>query len=74
MSIQKLSSNDKFHLILIDQQIWKRRFEEINNFEKYLVSNGTIILKFFLNVSKEEQRKRFLEWIDRPEKKLEILR
>jgi len=53
---------------LIDQQIWKRRFEEINNFENYLVSNGTIILKFFLNVSKEEQRKRFLERIDRPEK------
>jgi len=53
---------------LIDQQIWKRRFEEINNFEKYLVSNGTIILKFFLNVSKEEQRERFLERIDRPEK------
>jgi len=53
---------------LIDQQIWKRRFEEINNFENYLVNNGTIIIKFFLNVSKEEQRKRFLERIDRPEK------
>ncbi len=53
---------------LKDKHIWERRFEEINNFEKYLVSNGTIILKFFLNVSKEEQRKRFLERIDRPEK------
>ena len=48
--------------------IWKRRFEEINNFEQYLVDNGTIVLKFFLNVSKEEQKKRFLERIDRPEK------
>lgn len=50
------------------KDIWKRRFEEINNFEKYLVDNGIIILKFFLNVSKEEQRKRFLERIEIPEK------
>jgi PPK2 family polyphosphate:nucleotide phosphotransferase len=47
---------------------WKRRFQEINNFEHYLVDNGIIVLKFFLNVSKEEQRQRFLERIDRPEK------
>ena len=53
---------------LINEQIWERRFEEINNFEKYLVNNGTIILKFFLNVSKEEQKERFLERINRPEK------
>jgi PPK2 family polyphosphate:nucleotide phosphotransferase len=50
------------------QRIWKRRFEEINNFEKYLVDNGTTILKFFLHVSKKEQKKRFLERIDTPEK------
>lgn len=49
-------------------QIWKQRFEEINNFEKYLVNNGVIILKFFLNVSKSVQRKRFLERIESPEK------
>ncbi len=48
--------------------IWKRRFQEINNFEKYLVNNGIVILKFFLNVSKAEQKKRFLERIERPEK------
>jgi PPK2 family polyphosphate:nucleotide phosphotransferase len=48
--------------------IWQRRFREINNFEKYLVDNGIVILKFFLDVSKEEQKKRFLERIDRPEK------
>jgi PPK2 family polyphosphate:nucleotide phosphotransferase len=53
---------------LIDKDIWKHRFAEINNFEQYLVHNGTIILKFFLNVSEEEQRKRFLERIDLPEK------
>jgi PPK2 family polyphosphate:nucleotide phosphotransferase len=48
--------------------VWKQRFEEINNFEQYLVNNGIIVLKFFLNVSKDEQKKRFLERIDRPEK------
>jgi PPK2 family polyphosphate:nucleotide phosphotransferase len=44
--------------------IWQNRFEQINNFEKYLYENGTIILKFFLNVSKEVQKERFLERID----------
>jgi PPK2 family polyphosphate:nucleotide phosphotransferase len=53
---------------LKDKGIWKRRFQEINNFEEYLVDNGTIVLKFFLNVSKAEQKKRFLERIDLPEK------
>lgn len=48
--------------------IWQQRFEEINNFEKYLFNNGIIILKFFLNVSKAEQKKRFLERIESPEK------
>jgi hypothetical protein len=42
----------------------ERRFEEINNFEKYLVRNGIAVVKLFLNVSKEEQKKRFLERID----------
>lgn len=51
-----------------DKNIWKRRFEEINNFEKYLVDNGIIVLKFFLNLSKDEQKKRFLARIERPEK------
>lgn len=50
------------------ENIWKRRHEQINNMEKYLSENGVVILKFFLNVSKEEQKKRFLERIDRPEK------
>jgi polyphosphate kinase 2 (PPK2 family) len=49
-------------------QIWKQRFEEINNFEKYLVNNGVIVLKFFLNVSKAVQKRRFLERIEAPEK------
>lgn len=53
---------------LKDKKIWKHRFEEINNFEQYLTHNATHVIKFFLNVSKEEQRKRFLERIERPEK------
>jgi PPK2 family polyphosphate:nucleotide phosphotransferase len=48
--------------------IWERRFEEINDFERYLVRNGISVLKFFLNVSKDEQRKRFLKRINTPEK------
>ncbi len=51
-----------------EQHIWKQRFQEINNFEEYLVRNGVVILKFFLNVSKEKQKSRFLERIDLPEK------
>jgi len=49
-------------------KLWKHRFEEINNFEKYLTDNGIVILKFFLNVSKSEQKKRFLKRIELPEK------
>jgi PPK2 family polyphosphate:nucleotide phosphotransferase len=52
----------------VDKQIWKRRFEEINNFEKYLTNNGTTVIKFFLYVSKEEQKRRFLRRIERADK------
>jgi PPK2 family polyphosphate:nucleotide phosphotransferase len=48
--------------------IWKRRFDEINAFEQHLSNNGTAVLKFYLHISKEEQRRRFLARIDRPEK------
>ena len=50
------------------EDIWKRRFREINDFERYLVDNGILVLKIFLYVSKAEQKKRFLERIERPEK------
>jgi PPK2 family polyphosphate:nucleotide phosphotransferase len=50
------------------RKIWEKRFEQISNFERYLHDNGTVILKFFLNVSKREQKKRFLERLDKPEK------
>ena len=47
---------------------WNKRYEDINNIEKYLVNNGIVILKFFLNVSKNEQKKRFLERINKEDK------
>jgi PPK2 family polyphosphate:nucleotide phosphotransferase len=50
------------------EKIWKQRFEQINNFEKYLVENGVVVLKIFLNVSREEQGKRFLDRATLPEK------
>ena len=53
---------------LVAKQIWKERFEDICNFEKYLTRNGVVIRKFFLNVSKEEQKKRFLARLDEPGK------
>jgi len=48
--------------------VWKRRFEQINNFEHYLFDNGIRVLKFYLNVSKKEQKRRFLERIDLDDK------
>jgi PPK2 family polyphosphate:nucleotide phosphotransferase len=48
--------------------IWRKRFEQINSFERYFVENGIHVMKFFLNVSKEEQKRRFLARIDQPEK------
>jgi PPK2 family polyphosphate:nucleotide phosphotransferase len=51
-----------------DKGIYKRRYEEINNFEKYLFQNGIIPIKFFLNVSKDEQKRRFLDRINQDEK------
>jgi polyphosphate kinase 2 (PPK2 family) len=50
------------------EKLWRHRFEDISNYEHYLIRNGTVILKFFLHVSKEEQRKRFLERLDQPDK------
>lgn len=54
--------------LIDDKNVWKRRFESMVDFEHHLHRNGTRILKFFLHLSKEEQRKRFLKRIDDPEK------
>jgi PPK2 family polyphosphate:nucleotide phosphotransferase len=59
---QHLPEQDK------SEDLWRRRFGEINNFERYLVNNGIIVLKFFLHLSRDEQKKRFLERIERTEK------
>jgi PPK2 family polyphosphate:nucleotide phosphotransferase len=53
---------------LVTKDVWKERFEDINAFERYLARNGVIIRKFFLNLSKKEQKKRFLSRLDEPEK------
>jgi len=53
---------------LISKDIWEERFEDIRNFENYLSRNGTLVCKFFLNVSSKEQKKRFLERIENPDK------
>jgi PPK2 family polyphosphate:nucleotide phosphotransferase len=53
---------------LLTNQIWKERFEDISAFERYATRNGIAIRKFFLNVSREEQKKRFLERLDNPDK------
>jgi PPK2 family polyphosphate:nucleotide phosphotransferase len=53
---------------LVDDKIWKKRFARINDFEKHLSENGTLIMKFFLNVSKEEQGRRLLDRLEKPEK------
>jgi PPK2 family polyphosphate:nucleotide phosphotransferase len=67
--VHKESLNREHLLSALDRKgIWKRRFEEINNFEKYLVRNGIIVLKFFLYVSKDEQKRRFQERLDLPDK------
>ena len=50
------------------KDFWAARYDDINAFERHLTRNGTLVLKFFLNVSKKEQRKRFLERLERPEK------
>jgi PPK2 family polyphosphate:nucleotide phosphotransferase len=51
-----------------DKKIWQERFAHINDFERYLVENGTVVLKFFLNVSRKEQKQRFLDRIEDPTK------
>ena len=53
---------------VVSNNIWKSRFKDIRNFERYLTRNGTIVRKFFLHLSKGEQKRRFLERLDNPDK------
>jgi PPK2 family polyphosphate:nucleotide phosphotransferase len=61
---QNFLAGQKLPQELKTKNIWKRRFRDITNFERYLTQNGILVLKFFLHVSKEEQQKRFLARID----------
>ncbi|MEH2540599.1 MULTISPECIES: polyphosphate kinase 2 family protein [unclassified Bradyrhizobium] len=65
---QEILGRQKLPPQLVTKNIWKERFEDISAMERYLARNGTVILKFFLNVSKEEQRERFLERLEEPAK------
>ena len=65
---QQLLAKQKLPPELVTKGIWEERFEAINAFERYLARNGYLILKFFLHVSKKEQKQRFLERLDQPEK------
>jgi len=62
--VHNLIGSEKIPKELINDKIWLQRFREINEFEKHLYENGTVILKFFLHVSKEEQKNRFLQRIE----------
>ena len=64
----ELLAKEKIPPSLVTKNIWRERFADIAAFERYLAHNGTIILKFFLNVSKKEQRERFLDRLDQPAK------
>jgi len=64
----ELLAREKLPRPLVSPRIWKERFEDINALENYLARNGVLIRKFFLHISKEEQRKRFLSRLEEPEK------
>ena len=63
-----LLSAQRIPNVVPDRKTWEYRFDDINAFERHLARNGTAIVKFFLNISRKEQRKRFLDRIDEPDK------
>jgi PPK2 family polyphosphate:nucleotide phosphotransferase len=66
---KELLASQKLPKRLVGKELWQQRFDDIRAFERHLARNGTLILKFFLNVSKDEQRRRFLSRIDEPAKR-----
>jgi PPK2 family polyphosphate:nucleotide phosphotransferase len=64
----ELLENEKLPPPLVTKNIWKDRFDDIRKFEQHMTRNGTVIRKFFLHVSREEQRRRFLARLEEPEK------
>lgn len=65
---QEFLAKQKLPPQMVTKKIWKERFEDINAFESYLARNGVVVRKFFLNLSKGEQKKRFLARLDNPDK------
>jgi len=64
----ELLQNERMPTALVTKDIWKERFQDINAYERYLTRNGIVIRKFFLNISRKEQKRRFLARLDEPEK------
>jgi PPK2 family polyphosphate:nucleotide phosphotransferase len=64
----EILKNERLPEELVTKDIWRQRFQDICCFEQYLANNGVVVRKFFLNVSKKEQKRRFLERLDKPEK------
>ena len=64
----ELLAKEKLPERLVTKRLWSERFEDINNYERYLTRNGVVIRKFFLNVSKEEQKRRFLSRLEESDK------
>jgi PPK2 family polyphosphate:nucleotide phosphotransferase len=64
----EILKNEKTPQSLVGKKIWDERFEDIRGFERHMARNGTVIRKFFLNLSKKEQKQRFLARLDEPEK------
>jgi PPK2 family polyphosphate:nucleotide phosphotransferase len=64
----ELFAREKLPGQIVSEDIWRKRFEEINAFERYLTENGFVALKFFLHLSKKEQKARFFERLDDPDK------
>src|SRR5258707_6659367 len=69
---REILAKEKLPPKLVTKNIWRKRFGDISAFERYLSRNGTVILKFFLNISKEEQRKRFLDRLEEPSKNWKV--
>lgn len=65
---QNILARQQLPAEVVTKNIWRERFEDINAYERYLARQGVLVRKFFLHVSKDEQRKRFLERLDKPEK------
>jgi PPK2 family polyphosphate:nucleotide phosphotransferase len=65
---EEILARQKLHPSLVTKKIWEQRYEDIKSYERYLDRNGVVVLKFFLHVSKAEQKRRFMERLDQPAK------